>query len=173
MPWRPGESGNPATKFQKGHAPISPGRPIGIVRLVREMTNNGEDCVRLMCQVMTGTLPRLALGDRRGTRALAESRSGPAARQGRRRLAGGVRPPAYEPVTVRDRLAAAKWLIDRGFGKVPLTFELTQRPPTPVPLEELTDEELAQFMALLTFAKQRRHARVIESRAQTLLDDAE
>jgi hypothetical protein len=167
MPWKPGESGNPTTQFKKGHAPISPGRPIGIVRLVRELTGNGEACVRLMVNVMNGTVPRLKLWDRKTKRKKAAVERA----QAQAKNAKHVPQRSYRYVTVRDQMNAAKWLIDRGFGKVPLTYELAQRPPAPVPLEELDDKEVATLMNLLKMARQRRQARIIEGKAEILPEE--
>jgi hypothetical protein len=173
MPWKSGESGSPAHMFKKGHAPISPGRRIGIVRLVRDLTHNGEDCVQLLYQVMTGTLPRLELWALKNQRVIAALKR---RRRTEPRKRGKPAPsdlplPDYEAVTVQERITAARLLIERGFGKVPLTFELAQRPPTPVPLEELDDQELAQVMDLLGRARHRRQARVIEGKAEALPEE--
>jgi hypothetical protein len=160
-------------KFRKGHAPISPGRRIGVVRLVRELTGDGEACVLLLYQVMTGTLPRLELWNEKNERLVKEITRRRQAKERRRcpRPARELPPSDYEPVTVQERMAAARLLLERGFGKTPLTFELAQRPPAPVPLEELDDQELVTFMDLMARARTRRHARVIEGSATPALPE--
>lgn len=93
IPWKPGQSGNPA------------GRPKDSDRIaayIREHTNGGREIADFMMGVMRGT----------------EDESW--------RMKG------------QDRIKAAEWLADRGFGKCKEVSGIVE----PFPISDLTDEEL-------------------------------
>lgn len=118
---------SPATRFQKGHAPLPGASPRkGLALRVRELVDVDE-LVDFLTRIMRG-YPL-------------ESPDGS--------------PPCY-PRAV-DRLAAARELSDRGWGKPPQSVELSGPAGGPIALtaspardySRLTDEELTQLEALL------------------------
>lgn len=57
-----------------------------------------------------------------------------------------------EGCTIRDRIEASKVLLDRGYGKAPLTIEVTGQVThavTTVDVHKLTDEDLGQLRRML------------------------
>lgn len=91
IPWKPGQSGNPA------------GRPKDSDRLaayIRESTKGGREIADFMMGVMRGGEKLFMKG--------------------------------------QDRIKAAEWLADRGFGKAKEISAISE----PFPVNDLTDEEL-------------------------------
>jgi hypothetical protein len=81
-----------AGRWPKGKSGNPGGRPKGLAARVRELTKDGHELVDLMVAIMRGTLT-VTLRDRDGK--------------------------TYEQApSHRDRMMAAAWLADRGFGKV-------------------------------------------------------
>ncbi len=85
--------------FEKGKSGNPGGRPKGLADTIRKLTKDGRELIDLHLEVMRGTLKI-------------------------KRIDGYGMEIEQLPLH-KDRMMAAQWLADRGFGKVPEVTELT------------------------------------------------
>ncbi len=125
--------------FQKGLSGNPGGRPKGISSKVREILggNDGEAIVRLLAMAMTGRLPDPNHPDDR---------------------------EKFIEVDVRERIMAAKLLMERGWGKPPQFAPMEDDDPLDM-LERESDEIAAVFDARLDELGQRRAANAAKASA--------
>ena len=83
------------------------GRPKGLARLAREATNDGVDLVAFFVSIYHGQVPVVGDGD-----------------------------PVGRDVALDDRIEAARWLADHGWGPAPITVTTS---------EEETENPLARY----------------------------
>jgi hypothetical protein len=87
--------------FKKGRSGNPGGRPKGLAALIRARTQDGQELVDLMLKIMRGELP-----------------------VERTYIRDGEEYTVLEKPSLRDRMQAAEWLAERGFGKVTEHFAL-------------------------------------------------
>lgn len=119
------------TPFPPGLSGNPGGRPKGLARHVRDQCGgNGELLVSMMLSAMSGRLPDGVEAD-------------------------GVT-QKFKPVDVPDRLAAARWLGDRGWGKAPAYAPIEEGDP--LDISEQAETEMAADLdrALDELAEKRR-----------------
>ena len=97
--------------FKPGVSGNPGGRPKGLAALVRANTNDGKEIVRLFLDVMRGKLT------------ISRRVKSPAGKEIR----------LEEKPSFRERIQAAEWLAERGFGKVPGDATLQNLDGTPLP----------------------------------------
>lgn len=111
----------PGRPFQPGNSANPGGRPKGIARYARDRVgNDGHLLIDFMVQAMTGRLPD-------GVDAQGQTK--------------------WVDVPVRDRLAAAMWLGDRGFGKAPQFAPIEEDDPLDLKGEQELEELAAELDA--------------------------
>lgn len=111
--WKKGQSGNPAPKtmWRKGQTGNPGGRPRGLAAFIRQTTGGGWKLVRFMVAVFSG---------------------GPVSFPDPRQP--GVKVTVIP--TLMQRIDAATWLADRGFGRPVQPIEGDVRPPFIIALRQ-------------------------------------
>jgi hypothetical protein len=110
-------------RFPPGVSGNPGGRPRGVARLAREATNDGADIVAFFVSILQGRTPPI----------------------------GGGKSSGHRP-SLKDRIEAARWLADRGFGKAPIT--VNDNDESERPLARYTLNELLMVEGAITSAEQ-------------------
>lgn len=136
-------------RFQAGQSGNPRGRPKGLARKVREITgdNDGETLALFFSAAMQGKLPNPDYD----TKKTPEEQPGV---------------PANVTVGVKERIEAAKYLADRGWGKPPQFAPLEDDDPLDF-AEKEAEQIAAEFEARMDELAERRRARdAAEQQAQ-------
>jgi hypothetical protein len=125
--WVKGQSGSPEHLFRPGHVSVH-ARPMGLMRYIRAATRDGQELAEFMLAVMRADVDSLTpewlkaiiemptKGILREPKAIAKTLNDARGLEKFRR-----HPSVF--VTMSMRMSAARWLADRGYGKVLQSIE--------------------------------------------------